>query len=62
MSILQLTSAVNTVSSLQLRAKTDGGPETNDGGLALLLARLRDGVVDALEVAARVVNTRFMPT
>ena len=41
------------MSSLLLRTVTDGGTETNDSGLALLLLRLKDGVVDALKVTTK---------
>lgn len=42
---------MHSVGSLLLGAKSDGCPETDDGGLAGVLASLSDTVIDPLEIA-----------
>ena len=49
--VLRHTSTVDTVGTLLLGAVTNGGAETDESRLALLLLRLKNGVVDALQVA-----------
>jgi hypothetical protein len=41
---------VDAVSALLLGAEPDGGAETDDGRLVLLLTTLSDGIVDTSEV------------
>ena len=43
-----LTSSVHAVSTLLLGPETNGGAETDDSRLALLLLRLSDRVVNSL--------------
>lgn len=40
------------MSTLDLAAVSDGGPQTDDGGLVGLFTTLGDSVIDALEIAA----------
>ena len=49
--MLMLTSAVNTVCTLELRAITNGGSETNDRRLVLLGLGSSNGVVNGLKIA-----------
>lgn len=46
-----LTSTMDTVCALQLRAKTNGGAKTDDSGLRVLFARFGNRFVNALQVA-----------
>ena len=50
------------MSSLLLRTVTDGGTETNDSGLALLLASFLNSVVDGIEIAVSVIHVKDLPT
>ena len=43
---LRLTRAVHTVGSLLLGTVSDGGPQADDCGLVLLLARFSDRVIN----------------
>ena len=48
---MALTGTVDTVGALLLGTVANGRAETDKGGLALLLLCLKNGVVDALQVA-----------
>lgn len=51
---------MDAVSTLLLGAVADGGPQTNESGLALLLLRFDHRVVDALKIATVMVSERSL--
>ena len=52
---------MNTVSALLFRSISDGGSQTNDSRLALLLAGFRDGRVDPGKIAKFLLRTALIP-